>query len=115
LETAKHWPVNFFELLMAERKMLKFYAEYHPTNLSTRFQDEGYDGSGTPSAIGSNRSRDGGLELPLLEQGQLLSREEILSRHCNTESSEEGRKPTQVDQHFMNGSESVKEGQRRAG
>jgi hypothetical protein len=55
------------------------------------------------------------LELPLLEQGQLLSREEILSRHCDTGSSEEEHKPTEVDQHFVNGSEAVREGQRVAG
>ena len=55
------------------------------------------------------------FEFALLKGHQLLSEEQIPSRYRATGSSEEEHNPTELDQHFENRSEAVKEGQRAAG
>jgi len=49
------------------------------------------------------------FEFTLLKKRPLLSEEQILSRHCDTGSSEEEYKPREVDQHLAEGCQELSE------
>jgi hypothetical protein len=55
------------------------------------------------------------FEFTLLKKRPLLSEEQILSRHCDTGSSEEEYKPREVDQHLAEGCQEVSEARGAAG